>query len=183
MTNSSALITQILSISGQFSFDTDYMKAKRQLKADKSIHVDLHRFNERGIYTKNLDMQKRFISHVSGSFNMIQITLGWIKIPNLPECGLIKVEICLVNNKGTLFEENFKTTRNCNDHVLSVFESETKEITGSRTEFRDTKFLKLPTVRGVGDYKDFSLLFIVKIALLRDVNTNHVFRSKVSAME
>lgn len=114
-------------------------------------------------------MQKRFISHVSDSFNFIQLTIGWIKIPNFPETGLIKVEIYLVNNKGILFGENFRSTRNCSsDDIYSVFESETKEITGSMTEFRDTKFLKLPTVEKVSEYKDYNLIYIIKIGTTRE---------------
>ena len=93
---------------------------------------------------------------MSDSFSMIELTLGWIKIPNFTDTGLMKVEICLVNNKGAMIEDNFMTTRNCSsDHVLSIFESEAKEITGSRTDFRDTKFVKLPNVEKISDFKDY----------------------------
>lgn len=59
------------------------------MKRDKCIMVDYIRLYERGIYSKNLDMQKRFISQVSSSYNMIQLTIGWIQLPNRPESGLI----------------------------------------------------------------------------------------------
>lgn len=59
------------------------------MKRDKCIQVDLHRFYERGIYSKNEDMQKRFMSQLSSTINMIQLNIGWIKIPNHPESGLI----------------------------------------------------------------------------------------------
>ena len=89
---------------------------------------------------------------------------------------------------GTLYDENFKSTRTCqNDQILPVFESETKEINSSRIEFRDTKFVRLPSVAKVGDYKDYSLLFIVKIGTTREPVREHVvtnvFRSKASALE
>ena len=65
---------------------------------------------------------------------------------------------------AVLFEENFKSTRTCrNDHVLPVFETETKEILSSRVDFRDTKYLRLPSVAKVSDYKDFFLIYIIKI--------------------
>ena len=89
---------------------------------------------------------------------------------------------------GTLYDENFKSTRTCqNDQILPFFESETKEINGSRIEFRDTKFVRLPSVAKVSDYKDYSLLFIVKIGTTREPVREHVvtnvFRSKTSALE
>ena len=59
------------------------------MKLNKCILVDYIKLYERGIYSKNLDMQKRFINQVSSSFNMIQLTIGWIHLPNRPESGLI----------------------------------------------------------------------------------------------
>lgn len=124
------------------------------------------------------------MSQLSSTMNMIQLTIGWIKIPNQPESGLIQVEVCLVNNMGTVIDESFLATRTCpDDQILTIFESETKEITGSRTEFRDTKFLKLPKVEKCSDYRQYSLIFIIKIGLSREQNSNNVFRSKTSAIE
>ena len=165
MSVNSAILTQILCINGHFSFDSDYHKVKRELKAEKSIYVGLHRVFERGIYTKNKDMQKRLIGMLSSSFNQMQVCLSSIRIPNPPQNSLIRVEICLVNDKCELLEENFRTTLTCsNQNVLPCFESETKEISSSgHTEFRDIKYLKLPSVEKVADYSCYSLLFIVKI--------------------
>ena len=53
---SSAVLTQILSISGSFSFEADFRKAKNSLKNSNCIEVDLFRVFERGIYTKNAPM-------------------------------------------------------------------------------------------------------------------------------
>lgn len=91
-------------LNGTFSFDSDYAKSKHNLKDEKTILVDLHRYYERGIRSKSLDMQKRFINHISGRYNLMQLSLGWIKLQNGPETGLIRIEVCLVNNQGQLFE-------------------------------------------------------------------------------
>ena len=158
---------------------------KRQLKAEKSIHVGLHRVFERGIYTKNKDMQKRLIDTLSSSFNQIQVCLSSIRIPNPPQNSLICIEICLINNKCELLEENFRTTLTCSsDNVLSCFESETKEITSSGTiEFRDIKYLKLPSVEKVADYSRFSLLVIVKMGRSNVETDQSPFAAKVNVLD
>jgi len=94
--------------------------------------VDLYRVFERGIYTKNKDMQKRVIDTLSTPFNQIQVNLSSIRLPNPPQNSLIRVEIYLINNKCELMGEHFRTTLNCSsEQVLPFFESETKEITSS----------------------------------------------------
>ena len=87
------------------------------------------------------------MDHFADVFNMLQINLSSIKIVNPPLHSLIKAEIHLVDNKCTLLEDKFLSTRCCTDsNWTTIFESETKEITSSRTDFRDIKFLKLPRV-------------------------------------
>ena len=53
---------------------------------------------------------------------------------------------------------------------MTIFESETKEIISSRTDFRDIKFLKLPNVAKQSEYKNYNLLIIVKIGSCNDPN-------------
>ena len=86
---------------GSFSFDSDYKKAKKLSKTSNSrqIQVDLHKVFERGIKTKNKDMQARMIETLSSSFNLVQVTIGSFKIPSTPPNSLIRVEACLINSK------------------------------------------------------------------------------------
>ena len=131
-------------------------------------------------------MQQRLIETLSSSFNDIQVNLSSIKLPNAPLNSLIRVETCLVNSQCELQEQNFRTTLQCsNDHFLPTFESETKEITSSRIEFRDIKFCKLPQVEKVQDYKKYYLVMIVKIGSTQsnEQTTGKVFKTKVSALE
>lgn len=66
---SSAVLTQILSLSGSFSFEADFRKATNSLKNSQCIEVDLFRVFERGIYTKNALMQKRLTEMLTSEFN------------------------------------------------------------------------------------------------------------------
>ena len=117
-------------------------------------------------------MQKYFVDHFNDVFNMLQINLSSIKIVNPPLHSLIKAEIHLVDNKCTLLEDKFLSTRCAQDsNWMTIFESETKEITSARTDFRDIKFLKLPNVTKQSEYKNFNLLIIVKIGTCNDTNS------------
>ena len=51
MNANSAFLTQFLSISGNFSFDTNYKRVLKTFRGDRVIEIDLHRVYERGIYT------------------------------------------------------------------------------------------------------------------------------------
>lgn len=176
-----------MSLNGVFSFDGEYSKAKKLLlKNERCINVDLHRIFERGMKTKNKHLQSRMLETLNSSFNQIQVSLSTIRIPNPPLHSLIRIETVLIDSQCKIQNECFMTTLHCEkEHYLPTFESETKEITSSRVEFRDTKYLQLPNVRKVSDYKNYYLVFIIKIGSNEsgEQTTGTVFKSKVSAFE
>jgi len=144
---SSAVLSQVLGIGGTFSFDTDLKKSKSRVKSGQTLMVDLHRMFERGIYTTNSDMQKLFTEKLSGTFDYMQLTVNSFKIANPPLNSLIKVEVALVDSSSKLLEDVWSSTPDMLDsQVKTIFESETRELTGSRSDLKDTTYLKLPQV-------------------------------------
>jgi len=54
----------------------------------------------------------------------------------------------------------------------------------AHTEFKDTKFIRLPKLSKVIDYKNYYLIMIVKIGhSYEHSNTNNLFRSQVNIIE
>ena len=54
----------------------------------------------------------------------------------------------------------------------------------AHTEFKDTKFVRLPKLSKVSDYKDYNLIIIVKIGHSpENSNNTNLFRSQVNIIE
>lgn len=108
----------------------------------------------------------------------MQLSISSIKVPNPPPNSVVNFQICLVDNFCNLIEDSWTQTRSCTgSNILSIFESETKELL-AHTEFKDTKFIRLPKLSKVIDYKNYYLIMIVKIGhSFEHSNTNNLFRS------
>ena len=180
---SSAILTQIFSIRGSITFDKTYSRAKRKIQAMKHIiDVDMYRTFERGaLYTNNKEMQERFNGVLNNVLNTMQLKIDCLKVSRVPEGSLVKIEVFLLNAAGGAVEECWHCTPDAlDDNMLSIFESQTKEL-NYRTEFRDCMLLKLPVTEKVSQYKHYSLVCVVKIAWPEsDSNvskSNRIFRS------
>ena len=106
-------------------------------------------------------------------------------MPNPPLNSLIKIEICLLDNTCKIMEDSWcSTSQQLTEHpFITVFETETKELT-SRTDFRDLKFLKLPTVKKVSKFRIYTLVMIVKIGSNQSAgNAGSIFGSKTPVMD
>ena len=132
-------------------------------------------------------MQKRFCEKLHEPENIMRVNLSSIRLPNNPPLhSLINVEVCLINRECKIIENVFSETRSCStDEMFSTYESETKEIIGSRVDLRDTKFMKLPEVDKASEYRHFYLLFIIRIGKnMEHAGNNSVFsRTKTSVLD
>ena len=86
----------------------------------------------------------------------------------LPPNSLVKVEVILMDNRCNLYENHWFTSECIMDHQLVCFETETKSLQG-KTEFKESKCMKLPVMDNMKSLKEYTMFFFIKIAQHSDI--------------
>lgn len=100
----------MLNIGGFVSFFVNYKKLEEKLELRKATHVEIYKALERGSFTGNKLMQERIKKYIKTPRNDFKIRINTLKLQEIPQNAIVKVETFLVDHKGQIMENNFYKT-------------------------------------------------------------------------